>query len=76
MKRALSCLSCSLLLLLQLVHPHSLVNETITASCQTNLSPKNIKRYEEVLLKPRTHTCTYVPYGYFCVFVGIYVALL
>ena len=36
-----------------------------------------IKRYEEVLLKPHTHTCTYVPtYGYFCVFVGIYVALL
>ena len=30
-----------------------------------------IKRYEEVLLKPHTHTCTYVPYGYFCVFVGI-----
>ena len=54
---------------------HSPVNETITASSQTNLSPKNIKRYEEVSLKPQlqpflffitfftffipTHSCTY-----------------
>ena len=49
----LDCLACLFLLLLQLVHPHSLVNETITASRQTNLSPKNIRRYEEVLLKPQ-----------------------
>lgn len=56
MKRALlwtTWLSFSFLLLLQIVRPHSLVNETITASCQTNLSPYNIKRYEEVLQKPQ-----------------------
>ena len=63
------------LALLSVCLVHSPVNETITASSQTNLSPKNIKRYEEVLLKPQlqpflffvtfftffipTHSCTY-----------------
>ena len=41
------------LALLSVCLVHSPVNETITASSQKNLSPKNIKRYEEVLLKPQ-----------------------
>ena len=50
------------------------MNETITASCQTNLSSKNIKRYEEVLSKPHTHT--HVPTYLTDIFVYLLVFML
>lgn len=41
-----------------------------SSSCQTNLSPNNIKRYEEVLLKPHTYVPTYRKY--ICVYLLVF----